>query len=136
LILVDTSAWVEYFRGTSSDTHLRVTDLVTSDEVAVCEPVVMEVLMGARDAANEQRLRGALRTFVLLPFHASIDLEAAAQIYRTCRSSGVTPRSIVDCMIASVAIRHHAAVLARDTDFARIAEVVPLKLDPATPGAV
>ncbi len=42
------------------------------------------------------------------------DFHAAGRVYRTCRRAGVTPRGLIDCMIASVALRHSATLLAHD----------------------
>ena len=49
MILVDTSAWVEYDRATGSEVDRRLSDLVATDgPIAVTEPVIMEVLARAR----------------------------------------------------------------------------------------
>jgi len=133
LALVDTSAWIEYFRRTESVVHRRLRELIVSDgSIAVSQPILMELLAGARDDADEARMRTLTGPFDLLPFDPDIDFEAAALIKRRCRARGLTVAS-VDCMIGSVAIRYEAAVLSADLDFARIASVVPLELDPATP---
>ena len=105
MILADTSAWVEYDRATGSDVDNRLTQLIRrGGPVAVTEPVVMEVAAGARTDAREVDLRRLLASFDLLPFDAAADFDAAARIYRRCRRGGVTPRGMVDCMIASVAM--------------------------------
>jgi predicted nucleic acid-binding protein len=133
VILVDTSAWVEYDRATGSDAHLRLRDLIAADgEVATTEPVIMEVLAGARDDARERDLRRFLNRFVLLPFESPTDFDGAVRTYRLCRAAGVTPRGLIDCLIATIAMRHRAAVLSWDADLARIGEVVALELDPAS----
>jgi len=133
LILADTSAWVEYDRATGSAVDRRMTELIRAEgPLAVTEPVLMEVMAGARDAEREADLRQLLLGFDLLPFEAVADFEAAARIYRRCRSVGVTPRGMVDCLIASVARRHEATILAHDADLARIAEVHGIALDGAT----
>lgn len=130
MILADTSAWVEFDRATGSPVDLRLTDLIgTTDDVAVTEPVVMEVLAGAKDDAREQDLRRLLHRFALLRFDAAIDFEGAARIYRTCRRAGVTPRGMVDCMIAAVAARHGATLLSADADLARVAEALGVSMD-------
>lgn len=50
MILVDTSAWIEFDRATGSPVDLRLTQLIRdTDDVAVTEPVIMELLAGARD---------------------------------------------------------------------------------------
>lgn len=134
MILVDTSAWIDFIRGTDTPVRRRLADLIPSDSViASTDPVRMEILAGARNNAHRERLRRMLSVSVSLLFEPIVDFETAARIYQRCRAAGVTPRSMIDCMIASVAIRHRAAVLANDTDFARIASVVALELDPATP---
>lgn len=133
MILVDTSAWVEYDRATGSPVHRRLRELIASDgPVAVTQPVVAEVLVGARDEDRERQLRRLLDRFDLLLFDASVDFDGAVSVYRQCRRAGVTPRGLVDCMIAAVALRYGARLLARDVDLARIAEVLPLPLDEAT----
>ena len=135
MILVDTSAWVEFDRATGSTVDLRLTHLIsTTDEVAVTEPVVMEVLAGARDQRREQDLRRLLSRFSLLRFRPVVHFDGAVAIYRACRAEGVTPRGLVDCMIAAVAQGAGAALLAQDRDLARIATVMDMRLDPATTG--
>lgn len=58
MILVDTSAWVEYDRATGSTTDHRVAALITAENaLAVTEPIVMEVLAG-HAAIHERRNYG------------------------------------------------------------------------------
>jgi predicted nucleic acid-binding protein len=132
VILVDTSAWVEYDRATRSRVDRRLTELITDGGVAVTEPVVMEVVAGARSAERERDLRRLLLGFDLLRFDAAVDFDAASRIYLTCRRQGVTPRGMVDCMIASVAHRYGASILARDADLVRVAVVMGIALDAAS----
>ncbi len=134
MILADTSAWVEFDRATGSAVDRRLTALIGGDgPLAVTEPVIMEVLAGARDDQREHDLRRLLLRFDLLALDPAADFDAAARIYRRCRSQGVTPRGLVDCLIAAVAWRRGADLLARDVDLVRIAAVVGIPLDPATP---
>lgn len=130
MILVDTSAWVEFDRATGSPLDTRLTELIaTTDEVAVTEPVIMEVLAGARDDRRENDLRRLMQRFPLMQFEAEIDFDAATRIYRRCRRSGVTPRGMVDCMIAAVALRHGVSLLANDADLDRIADVMGIPME-------
>ena len=135
MILADTSAWVEYDRATGSAVDLRLSELIATDgPVAVTEPVIMEVLAGARSDARQADLRRLLLRFHLYRFDAVADFEGAARIYRRCRQAGITPRGLVDCMIAAVAWRHQATLLACDADLDRVARVIGIELDePATP---
>jgi predicted nucleic acid-binding protein len=133
MILADTSAWVEYDRATGSAVDERLASLISGDgPLAVTEPVVMEVVAGARTDHREARLRRLLLRFDLLGFDPVADFDGAAHIYRRCRGAGVTPRGMVDCMIASVAWRHGATLLARDADLRRVAEIIGIDLDEAS----
>ena len=130
MILVDTSAWVEFDRATGSAVDRRLSSLIAErDDVAVTEPVIIEVLAGGRDEKREQDLRRLMQRFVLLRFDAAVDFDAAARIYRSCRRVGITPRRMVDCMIASVALRHGASLLAADIDLDRVGSLVGVALD-------
>lgn len=132
-ILADTSAWVEHDRATGSATDRRVERLIfEGGPLAVTELVVMEVLAGARTDAREARLRRLLLRFELLPFDGAVDYDAAVRIYRRCRAAGVTPRGMIDCMIAAVALRGDATLLAHDADLDRVARVIGLAIDPAS----
>jgi predicted nucleic acid-binding protein len=133
VILVDTSAWVEYDRATGSSVHRRLERLIeTGGPVAVTEPVLMEVLAGARDDQREADLRRLLLRFQLLSFDAVTDFDGAVAIYRRCRAAGVTPRGMLDCMIAAVAWRAGAALLSHDADMDRVARVIEIELDDAS----
>jgi predicted nucleic acid-binding protein len=133
VILADTSAWVEYDRATGSSVDRRLAELIeSSGPVAVTEPVVMEVLAGARDDRRELELRRLLLRFELLGFDAVADFDGAVRIYRRCRAVGVTPRGMVDCMIAAVAWRRAATLLANDADMDRVARVIGIAIDDAS----
>lgn len=133
MILADTSAWVEFDRATGSAADRRIADLITQDgPLAVTEPVVMEVLAGARSDAREGDLRRLLLRFDWVRFDAVADFDAAMRIYRSCRQVGVTPRGLVDCMIMAVAYRHGVTVLSWDVDIDRVARVIGVELDGAS----
>ena len=130
MILADSSAWVEFDRATGGRVDRRLGELIgEGGPLAVTDPVVMEVTAGARDDHAAARLRDLLLSFSFLPFDAAADFDAAARIYRTCRRHGVTPRGMVDCMIAAVAWRHGATLLARDAHLERIAAVMGIEVD-------
>lgn len=129
MILVDTSAWVEYDRATNSSVDRRLSDLIRTDgPIAVTEPVIMEVVAGARSDEREADLRRLLLRFELLRFDAVMDFDAAVRTYRACRRVGLTPRGLIDCMIASVARRHGASLLALDVDLDRVAAVAGIEM--------
>lgn len=133
MILADTSAWVEYDRATGSSVDARLTELIaTGGPLMITEPVMMEVLAGARSEARANDLRRLLLRAGLLHFETAADFDAASNIYRQCRRAGVTPRGLIDCMIAAVAWRRGAALLSYDADLDRIANILGITMDAAS----
>ena len=130
MILADTSAWVEYDRATGSATDQALTSLITDGggRLAVTEPVLMEVLAGAKDETRHTQLERLLKSFQWLGADPVADFTGAAKLYRACRAGGVTPRGLIDCMIAGIAIRTGAELLAADQDFVDMARILPLRL--------
>lgn len=126
MILIDTSAWVEFLRDTGSPTCIRVDELLAGD-MAICDPVRMEVLAGARDERHLAELRGLLARATVLPTSPS-DYESAASLYRICRRNGETVRKLIDCLIAAVAIAADTPVLHADADFDAMARHTDLVL--------
>jgi predicted nucleic acid-binding protein len=131
VILADTSAWVEFDRATGSAVDRRMTELIASDGLlAVTEPVLMEVLAGARDERRADDLRRLLLRCRLLAIDPAADFDAAARVYRRCRRVGVTPRGLLDCLVVAVAWRSGATVIAQDADVDRICDVVGVSVEP------
>jgi len=125
--LVDSSIWIDYFRGmpTAARDTLR-SMLADGDEVFITEPIIMELLAGAPDFSAARRLETLVNGLSLLTVEPDLDYRDAASIYRNVRRSGRTVRKMNDCLIAAVALRTGATVVHKDIDFEMIGEVVPL----------
>ncbi len=119
VILVDSSAWIEYLRDTGTSVCEEV-DRLQNEEAAICDIIRMEILAGARDELHLANLRGLLARAVMIRILPT-DYDDAAALYRHCRRRGGTVRNLVDCLIASVAIRAGVAVLHNDADFDTLA---------------
>jgi predicted nucleic acid-binding protein len=116
MILIDTSAWVEFLRDTGSPAAEAVDRLLADRDIAITDAVSMEVLAGARDDQHLANLRGLLARATVL--HTSpAHYDDAAALYRTCRRAGVTVRKLIDCLIAAVAIDANAQLLHADSDY-------------------
>lgn len=127
MILVDTSAWVEFLRDTGSPVCRKVDDLL-GGSIATCHPVRMELLAGARDEQHLNELRRLLARASLLPVRAT-DFEEGAALYRTCRRGGESVRRIMDCLIAAIAVRNGVPVLHADADFETLARQTRLQTE-------
>ena len=128
MILVDTSAWVEFLRGTDSAVCEAVDRLLGTD-LASCDAISMELLAGARNERQLAQLRGLLGRTTVLPTTAA-DFELAAMLYPTCRTRGETVRKLIDCLIAAVAVHADVEVLHADADFATLARHTELRVHP------
>ncbi|MFM8625807.1 MAG: PIN domain nuclease [Actinomycetota bacterium] len=131
-VLVDTSAWVELFRATGSRVHQEMARRNSAEEsFAICGPVEMEVLAGALTDSDLRNIRAAFSngmTIGVQPHH----FDQAAGLYRMCRAAGFTVRSMIDCLIATIAMDEDVEVLHHDRDFGAIAQVIPLRIHPAS----
>jgi predicted nucleic acid-binding protein len=132
VILIDSSAWIEFLRDTGSQVCVRVDELLGAD-IAVCDPVRMEVLAGARDERHLTDLRRLLARATIVSTEAT-DYENAATFYRVCRRNGETVRKLIDCLIASVAMRTGSVVLHSDTDFEVLARHAGLRVEGTASG--
>jgi predicted nucleic acid-binding protein len=117
--LVDTSVWIEYLRDTGSAAADEARRLLQDpDGVAICGPVQMELLSGARDAASLAALERFTAGLVPLALDERQDFHAAAATYRAARAAGRGVRGLVGCLIAVLAHRHGAVLVHRDNDLA------------------
>jgi predicted nucleic acid-binding protein len=125
LILLDTSVWIEVFRGRNP---LRLTEVVEFDQIVTCLPVIQEVLQGFRDERAFRIARDAMLALPTIESPLGISVvEEAVGLYRAARRQGLTIRSSVDCLIAACALRHELTVLHRDRDYPQLAKVSALQ---------
>jgi hypothetical protein len=135
MILVDTSAWIDYLRAADTRIARELTSLINDDAPLVTtEPIVMELLAGADTPARADALERLTNGLPLLGIDSRLDFRQASAVFLAVRRSGKTVRSLVDCLIAAVALRHDVAVLHKDADYSAIAECLPLRehLPPAS----
>lgn len=129
MILVDSSLWIDVLRGQTTHATTKVRGLVQSDPslVATTEPITMELLAGATSEQALARIDSLVASMTMLSVEPSRDYAAAAALHRAARATGATVRSLTDCLIASVALRHRATLWHKDADFEVIAGVTTLE---------
>lgn len=122
--LVDTSVWVEYLRATGSPAHLELQALLRDrpEDVVMTEPVGMELLSAPTDPVVAGQLERLVDGLPLVRVHADLDFRAAAAAARAARIRGRTVRSLLDCLIAVVAVRADVELWHRDRDFLVLAD--------------
>jgi len=128
-MIVDTSVWIDFFNGHPSSQAQRLTQAIEDNEpISLPGLLLTEILLGLQNDDEAKRIAQLLEAFHDVPEPSRADHMAAAALYRACRTKGVTIRSTVDCVIAQLCLRDGQALLAKDRDFDRIAELTDLQL--------
>jgi predicted nucleic acid-binding protein len=130
MILIDSSAWIEFIRATGSPADGRVIEAVSARDAATTDVVRLELLAGGYRGLNVEDLATLLDSCTELEQAAREDVESAADIFRRCRRRGETLRAVNDCLLAAVAIRHDVPILHCDKDFDVIALHTELRVVP------
>jgi len=127
LILVDSSVWIDYFRGVSTPESERLDVLLGSEPVAIGDLILAEVLQGfavEREFNQARRLLTGLHVRTLGGREIAIQ---AARNSRALRARGVTVRKTIDSVIATHCIEHDVALLYSDRDFDSFVEHLGLR---------
>ena len=117
MIFVDSSVWIDYFRGTDSVAADRLDQLLQTEPVAIGDLILAEVLQGfstGRDFAEARKLLTALEVVTLGGQALAIE---AARNHRRLRALGFTVRKTIDTLIATWCIENDGTLLHNDTDF-------------------
>lgn len=126
MILVDTSAWIEFFRGRDPFAG-AVDDTLATGEAALCGPIETELRLGLKDERERAKVLPLLEACRYLPQPAELWVEAG-DLGFILRRRGITPKSF-DLLIVVYALSHSAALLTADKDFAAMHKAgIPLQL--------
>ena len=120
LVIVDTSVWVDFFRGRDTGQVRKLERLLAeSEDICICGIILTEVLQGIRSGSEYARTLSPFNAFLFLGMTKDTFVKSA-QIYRGLRRRGVTVSKPVDCTIAAAAIEHKVPLLHNDSDFDQI----------------
>jgi len=115
LIIVDTSVWVAYFRGTDPLIQHALDGLIDDDRVAIVPPVRLELILGCRKT-QRTLLIGRIEALHHLPVTEQT-WALAEKLSLDMRGAGTTP-GVVDVLIAAATSQHKALLWTLDKDFA------------------
>jgi hypothetical protein len=128
VILVDTSAWIDFFRGRNPVAD-AVDAALASDDAALCGPIEAELRRGLLNERERNKVLPLLEACYLLPQPGGLWNEAG-DLGFVLRRRGVTPKTM-DLLIATYALSHSTALLTKDKDFQAMQQAgVPLLLAP------
>lgn len=125
--LVDTSYWVDFFRGNTQGLPL-VERLDRGEPLSCSEPIQMEMLAGASSAAQYKTIHNATISLHWSGVDPASDFEAAARIYSMAGKHGITAGGLLDCLIIAIAVRTNSQLMTRDKTQKDIAQLLGLAI--------
>jgi predicted nucleic acid-binding protein len=117
VILVDSSVWIDYFRGAVTVQTEKLDQVLGHQPLAIGDLMLTEVLQGfgkERDFNEAKRLLTSLMVIELGGQEIAIQ---AARNFRALRNLGVTVRKTIDTVIATRCIVSGYDLLHNDRDF-------------------
>ncbi len=119
MTLVDSSVWIDYFRGLKNPCTERLDELLdqVEEEVGVADLVVFEVLRGFIATKAQRQAQVLLLSTTVVEIGGLSNALRAAALYQRLRETGRTVRSPIDVLLASYCITHGHTLLHRDADF-------------------
>lgn len=117
MILVDSSVWIDYFRGTVTPQSDRLDALLGSEPIAIGDLILAEVLQGFAGQRDFDRALELLTELDVIDIGGQAIAIQAARNFRILRARGVTIRKTVDALIATRCIEDGLTLLHSDRDF-------------------
>ena len=117
MILVDSSVWIDYFRGRQSSQTDRLHALLGNEPIATGDLVLTEVLQGFGSAKDFNQGKKLLTSLPIIELAGRDIAIQAANNFRTLRSLGISVRKTIDTLIATSCIEKGLALLYSDKDF-------------------
>jgi predicted nucleic acid-binding protein len=128
LILVDSSVWIDYFRGTVTSQTEKLDRLLGVEPVAIGDLILTEVLQGFGSERDFQDARTLLSSLTMVELGGEEIAVKAAQNFRALRRRGVTVRKTIDTIIATRCIEDGHVLLHNDRDFDPFAKHLGLRV--------
>jgi len=117
IVLVDTSVWINFFKGIETSSSLFLKNNLGDIIIATCPVIVQEVLQGIAEDKEFRRISLYFDELTKLTGDAYALAHDAAVLYRALRKKGITIRKPNDCLIAVYAIKNNIKLLHDDKDF-------------------
>jgi hypothetical protein len=128
LILVDSSVWLDYFKGMVTPQTEKLDSLLGHEPLAIGDLILTEVLQGFADEADFNKARKMLTSLDVVDLGGQAIAVQAAKNFRTLRRHGVTVRKTIDTVIATRCIESGYDLLHNDRDFDPFAQHLGLRV--------
>lgn len=127
MVLVDTSVWIDYFRGIDVPHTARLDRALGRVEIVIGDLILAELLQGMRDGPQLRSASATIDAFRVVTLGGEEIARTAAANYRLMRTQGITVRGTIDVMIATWCIENNVPLLHKDRDFAHMQTVIGLQ---------
>jgi predicted nucleic acid-binding protein len=127
VILVDSSVWIDYFKGIATPQAERLDALLTTEPLAIGDLILAEVLQGFGSDREFNQAKKMLTSLVQIDMGGQVIAIQAAQNFRTLRALGITVRKTIDTIIATRCIEDGYILLHNDRDFEPFVEHLKLR---------
>ena len=127
MILVDSSVWIAYFRGTVTLQTEKLDSLLGQQPLAIGDMILTEVLQGFDDERDFNAARELLTSLTVVELGGQEIAVQAAKNFRALRRIGVTVRKTIDTVIATRCIENGYDLLHADRDFDPFAKHLGLR---------
>ena len=117
MILVDSSVWIDFFRGTATPQVELLDALLGTEPLAIGDLTLAEVLRGFHSDRDFNRARQLLLSFEMVNMVDTQTAIQAAKHFRALRAKGITARKTIDTLIATCCIQKGHILLHCDRDF-------------------
>ena len=128
MILVDSSVWIDYFKGTITAQTEKLDRLLGHEPLAIGDLILTEVLQGFDSERDFNDARRMLTSLMVVELGGQEIAIKAAKNFRALRRFGVTVRKTVDSVIATRCIEDGYDLLHNDRDFDPFAEHLGLRV--------
>ena len=128
MILVDSSVWIDFFRGTQTLASEKLDRILDTERLFVGDLIVTEVLQGFKSNADFKAAKKTLESFTMIQIGGEDIAVQAAQNFRSLRARGLTVRKTIDTLIATRCIQNGLRLLHSDRDFDHFAAHLGLKV--------
>ena len=122
-VLVDSSVWIDYFRGIGSGNAL---DSLIDENVVVVNDLILAELLPALHMRRQRKLISLLKEIARSPIH--VEWDDIVQMQITCLRNGINKVGIPDLIIAQHAIQNGLELFSHDKHFAKLSRHIPLSL--------
>lgn len=128
MILVDSSVWIDYFKGSITPQTDKLDKLLGHEPLAIGDLILTEVLQGFNDERDFNRARKMLTSLSVVELGGREIAVQAAKNFRALRALGVTVRKTIDTVIATRCIESGYDLLHSDRDFDPFVEHLGLRI--------